>query len=161
MKDFGKTFMLAAILSILLFFAGLFLYGAIVKLLLPDEDRVFYQEMGAKGVLATSFLFSLLLALMPIFIVCTWGLCKASNQSDRFSIASIVIVFTFLAVFVRQHLLTAYLKKLSFSTEMSPDDLTISYPLYRLNFEWYMFAGLCAGCIIACILYRRKKNGAF
>jgi hypothetical protein len=158
MKDFGKTFMLAVMLSILLFFAGLFLYGAIVEVVLPNDEKIFYQDIGAKGVFGNSFLFSFLLALMPIFIVCTWGLCRAYEKADRFSIASIVIVFAFLSVFVRQHVLAAYLKRLSLSTEMAPDDLTISYPLNRLNFEWYMFAGLCAGCIIACILYRRRRN---
>lgn len=161
MEDFGKTFMLAVILSILMFFAGLFLYGGIVELLLPDVDKVFYQDVEAKGIFGNSFLFSFLLALMPIFIVCTWGLCRAYKKADRFSIASIAIVFTFLAVFVRQHILAAYLKRLSLSSEMAPDDLTISYPLNRLNFEWYMFAGLCAGCIIASILYRRKRKGAY
>ena len=161
MKDSGKTIILAVILSILLFFAGLFLYSIIVELLLSETDRVFYQDVEAKGLFGSSFMFSFLLALMPIFILCIWNLCRVNKKSDRISIASIVIVFTFLAVFIRQQILAAYIKRLSHITETNLDDIKISYPLNRLNFESYMLAGLCTGCVLAYMLYRRTKKYTF
>ena len=134
------------------------MYGAMVELLLPEVDKVFYLDTEVQGILGNSFLFSSILALMPIFIVCTWSLCRANKKAEKFSIAIIVVVLTFLAVFIRQQVLAAYLKKLSYAYDMTPDDVKLTNPLSKLDFEPYMFAGLCAGCIINVILYRRRNK---
>ncbi len=157
MQQSGRRFILMLLASIILFIAGIYLYGSIAGFLLPDVDGVSYQVTELSHSFTDALTFSFILALVPVFIFITWAVCRASNYQERFTIATLIIVITLLTVFVRQQILYFHLKRLSQGSSADAADFIVAYPLNESDFELYLFAGLLGGCIITSVAYLRKK----
>ena len=72
MKHHYKLIVRLALVSIALFATGKFLFSSIFGFFEPDIDGIFFQITDHGGKWQTSFLFSLLLALMPVIIILAW-----------------------------------------------------------------------------------------
>jgi hypothetical protein len=157
MQGNGRRFIHTLLVSVILFIAGMYSYGSVKKILLPDADGGSHHVTELNGSFIGSLNFSLILALIPACIVITSAICRARNYQERFTVASLIIVITLLTVFVRQQILHFHLQSTSEGFYADAADFGVRHLLNETDFEMYMLAGLLGGCIITCIIYTRKK----
>jgi hypothetical protein len=143
--------------SIALFVLGQVLFVKAFAVFEPDIDGILFQIIEQGRPIKTSLLFSFTLALIPGFILLTWRLGGINSLNKK--IASILLILTFIiiAIFARHQQVKIY-----FNTVVKPVMLTngtksIQYPIDPINFVYYIFSGLCAGCILSFFLFRNRN----
>jgi hypothetical protein len=128
------------------------------KLFEPQVDGIVFQITERKATVKTSVLFSLLLFLVPIFIIMIWRLAPIISLNRKIASALFILIFITIGIFARHQEVKIY-----FTTVVRPALLTngktgIVYPIDPVNFVYYMFAGLLVGCILAFIFFRQRKK---
>ena len=155
----SKTIFLCTLLiSIALLALGQFLFADIFKLFEPQIEGISFQIAESKAVVKTSVLFSLLLFLIPVFIILSWRLAHITSLNKKIASALFIIIFITIGIFARHQEVKIY-----FTTVVKPALLTngrtsVIYPIDPINFVYYMFAGLITGCTLAFIFFRQRKK---
>lgn len=145
------------LLAVSFFALGMYIYTPLFMFFEPRVDGISVQVTDFGGILRTSVLFSLTLALIPVLISVTWSLGAIVSFTRRFATVLIVLAFISLAIFIRHQSVRSYLT--GAANTLSPGSSTpLSYPLDPVNFVYYMFAGLCIGCLVAYFIYRARKS---
>jgi hypothetical protein len=134
---------------------GQLLFVKSFKLFEPQVEGILFQITEHQATLKTSILFSLLLFLIPIFIVFTWRLSHIISLNRKIASALFILIFIVIGIFARHQEVKIY-----FTTVVRPALLTngktnVIYPIDPKNFIYYMFAGLLTGSILAFIFFRQ------
>ena len=146
------------VVSIALFALGQLLFARAFNFFEPHVDGILFQITEHSSVLKTSILFSLSVALIPILIVMTWQLAHIISVNKKIASALMILIFIAIGIFARHQEVKIY-----FTTVVKPALLTngrtsIAYPIDPVNFVYYIFSGLFIGCIVSCILFKKKKS---
>lgn len=156
-----KKILLIIFISLILFLIGNIIYPTIFNLTLPKIDGVNFTV----GALNESFIlivqFGIILGLMPTLLLLVWN--KASIESANRKLASLVIILSsmVLAIVLRYQMLIWNFKNIKSSIAEFPIpgvDNHIHFPIKNLHYEYYIFGGLIAGCLIAYFILRKKKE---
>jgi hypothetical protein len=145
------------IISIALFLIGQCVFVNLFEFFEPKFDLLTFRVVENKKVIPTSILFSLTLFLTPILIFGTWRISRI--DSIRKEIVSVLIVLSLmiLAIWLR------HLEVKAFYTHLFKNHLILIkdnkakiQTIDPVNFVYYMFGGLCVGCIVSFLLLRSK-----
>jgi len=150
---YSKTAILLIILSSFILFAFGFLeFDKISDILLPKIEGGGYQVVEVNGTFKMGFFFSIVLALAPYLIHLTWVLSPITAVNKK--LISILIVFTCmtLAIIVRREMIILYFAQF---TKMPPS--IINMPIDKVKYHYYLFAGLCIGCVISYFIFRKNN----
>ncbi len=157
MNRFKITLITTVLISIAFFVLGFFSFGDIYESLLPRINGGFYQVEEPIGLFDTSLIPALVIGLTPLLIWTTWRLAHIISNRQRFFSALIVITCMMLAVLVRREMIKSYFARPASNTEKITEKLLVSFPLNKVNFEFYMFVGLIIGCLISYFYYNSEK----
>jgi hypothetical protein len=155
----SKTiFIWTLLISVSLSALGQLLFVEMFKLFEPQVDGILFQITERKATVRTSVQFSLLLFLIPIFIIMTWRLAHIISLNKKIASALFILIFITIGIFARHQEVKIY-----FTTVVRPALLTngktsIIYPIDPINFVYYMLAGLMTGCILAVICFGQRKK---
>jgi len=142
-----KSIILVIVLSVILFFVGLYSYGAVIVWLLP-KGHVKYQSYDVSS-LPWLLVYCLVFALFPFTVWMLWKTRKINSISKRlFSIGLIlgtIAVFTF----IRRFWIAVEIKRFS-------NEEPVMIALNQVKFEIYMLFGFITGSVLSFLLFRRK-----
>lgn len=146
------------IFAIVLFALGQLLFVTAFKFFEPQVDGILFQITEHNATVKTSVLFSLTLALIPILMVLTWRLAQISSLNKKIASVLVILIFIVIGIFARHQEVKIY-----FTTVVKPVILTngktsITYSIDPVNFVYYIFSGLCVGCIVSYILFKKKQS---
>ncbi len=153
MKHSTKSIILTSLFSLILFLSGVYFYGPFYDLVLPKVEGGYFTITSFSGQFKASIYFSLIVALIPIFIVQTWKIARLNSLTKKLLTILIVCTSIIISILIRRELLKIY-----FSQFTKIDHLTLNYPLEEVHFEYYILAGLLVGCIISYLLFRKRKE---
>ncbi len=130
----------------------------IFKFFEPQVDGILFQITERNATVKTSVLFSILLFLIPIFIILTWRLAHIISANKKIASALFILLFITLGIFVRHKEVKTYFTIVVKPALLTKDKTTIIYPIDPINFLYYMFAGLIIGCILAFVFFKQKNK---
>jgi len=156
MKQARIVFFTTLLISIVLFVLGLFTFTPLFEFFEPHVEGILLQVTELGQGFRTSILFSLLLALIPFALLFIWR--RAPILSLTRKIASIVTIVAFIAIAIciRHQAVKTYFTLAVKKTIFPGGNQVMVYPIDPINFVYYMFVGLCIGCIFSYFLYRQK-----
>lgn len=145
------------VVSIAFFVLGQLLFVKAFNFFEPQVDGIFFQITEHRRILKTSILFSLSVALVPVFIVLTWKPAHITSINKKIASALMILIFIAIGIFARHQQVKIY-----FTTVIKPALLTngktsVTYPIDPVNFVYYIFSGLFIGCIVSYISFKKKK----
>ena len=167
MKLSKQAVIIAIILSVALFFIGLYTWGNFFDLILPIVGNVKYLSTSMTGQFRYSMLFGLTLALIPIATILIWRFAPVFKKQRRVLTVCIIILALTVAVFARREIIKSKATNLQpttildYSDPSNPQPKTIEsgIPIETLNFELFALAGLIVGSLIAFFSLRQNKKG--
>ena len=159
MKRHYNLIIRIALISIALFTIGEFLFSQIFSFFEPNIDGIFFQITDYRGKLQTSFLFSLLLAFMPVIIILAWQFGPVRSPFRRGCFITITLAVTMAAVFLRHMEVKTYFSRVVRPDLLAQNRLPMQYPINPVNFVYYMIGGFLIGIIISFFLFRQKYQG--
>jgi len=145
------------LLSIALFVLGQYMYGPVFEFFEANVDRVKFLITDQGGLFRSSLLFSLVLALIPVFIVLVWKTGHIVSVKGKVIVCLVVLAFISLGILIRHIAVNAYFKSITPKLLLLPNS-QITYPINPVNFVYYMFIFLCMGCILSWFLFRRENQ---
>src|SRR6185369_15870231 len=124
----------------------------------PHVDGILFQIIERSRVLKTSILFSLSVAPIPILIVLTWRLAHIISINKKITSALIILIFIAIGIFARHQQVKIYFTAVVKPALLTNGRTSMTYPIDPVNFVYYIFSGLFIGCIVSCILFKKKKS---
>jgi hypothetical protein len=158
MKLSKKILIQTALLSIIFFVFGQFAYIKLFGIFEPQVNGILFQITEGGGKVKTSILFSLVAALIPILALFTWLVAPVISSAKRFASAAIMMVFIIAAIIVRHEEVKTYFESLAKNLVAANNNITITYRIDPVNFVYYMFAGLCIGCVVSYFLFKERRR---
>ncbi len=154
MKHPKTTILLTIAFSVALFVLGIFIYGQYPELLLPKVNGGFYQVTEITGSFKATFMFSLILSLTPLSLYLVWRFSPIISYNKKLLSVGIVLACMALAIIGHQQMIKSYF----ISLLNRVDNISVSYPLNEVHFDYYLFLGLCVGCCISFFSLRQKSS---
>lgn len=142
--------------AIALFILGIVIYPSLFLLLEPKVQGIDFVITDMGRYINTSLLFPLILALSPVLVFFTWKQGAIVSPGRKLTALLIILAFIIIAIFLRHLAVKAYFTHIA--KEIAPIGTHISYPIDPVNFVYYMIAGLCIGCVVACFLLRKPGS---
>jgi hypothetical protein len=140
------------LLCAIFFFLGFLSFAKFYNIVLPDVYGVQYQmDMAAVENMQT--IFAIVTGLVPLCLFITWELIPLHSSDKKTSTAFIVLIFMAAAVYIRYKMLLHYFEGLVQSLTNKASTNGVKYPFGELGFEYYLFGGLVAGCIISYLVF--------
>lgn len=166
MKLSTQTIIIAIILSIVLFFVGLYTWGNIFNALLPIVGDVKYIDTSLNGQFINSLLFSLTLALIPITTILVWKLAPVFKTQRKILTVFIIIIAVTASLLVRREMIKYQARHLQPTTSLDytdqsnpqPKTFETGIPVSALNFELFAFAGLVIGGAISFLSLKQRTK---
>jgi hypothetical protein len=149
---------LAILFSLLLIVLGQYFFGDFYELLLPNVDGATYQTTDFSSEFYNSIIFSLALGLIPISLLLLWKLSKVNAINKKMLSVFIIIICMTLAVLIRQQTIKSHLQELTKSSTVTSNNFSVSYPIDKVNFEYYLLIGLFIGWLMSYLIFRQEKN---
>ena len=146
------------LLAIAFIALGMCIYTPLFMFFEPRVDGISLQVTDLGGIFKTSVLFSLILALNPVLIFATWSLGPIVSFTRRFATVLTVLAFISIAIFIRHQSVKSYFTRIARDMVPKGSSTQLAYPLDPVNFAYYMFAGLCIGCLVAYFMYKERKR---
>ncbi len=141
-----------------LFALGQFLFVKAFIFFEPHIDGVLFKITEHNGILKTSILFSLSLALIPILIVLSWRLAHIASVNKQIASALMILIFIAIGIFARHQQVKIYFTTVVKPALLTKDRTSIIYPIDPVNFVYYIFTGLFIGCVFSYILFKKKSK---
>lgn len=156
MKKTAINIVIILLSSLLLLFLGMVFTGDLFGLLLPKVHQATYQANGVGGGFWFFFFLSFIVALIPLLLFITWRVTPIAKTSQKFVSIGLVLAFGFIAVMLRRLIIILELKNLVARNNINGVQYSGSFLFEKLYFEYYLLAGIVAGCILSYIIYRNK-----
>ncbi|MFT3980792.1 MAG: hypothetical protein QM687_10010 [Ferruginibacter sp.] len=150
-----KTIFLTIFASLLFLVFAFYFSGTLIEWLLPGGAKEHYGASTVSGPFKTTILFSLAIALIPLFLLFTWRLAPITSLQKRMASIAIAITAVGLGIVLRQQMLRSYFSRSL--TSIAGYDLNASFPLNKVHFEFYILGGLIIGCIVSALYLKDKK----
>jgi len=154
----NKIYILTFLISSVLFILGQFIFKPFFEFLEPTFDRITFRVIEIQRGVRTSILFSSTLFLTPICILFTWRRARITTPPKKTLTILIILIFISAALCIQRLELKAYYTNLLKNDLIYLKDNNPATPSTDpVHFVYYMFGGLCIGCIFS-FLFLRKKN---
>ncbi|MES2772701.1 MAG: hypothetical protein V4722_00860 [Bacteroidota bacterium] len=160
MKKPSATIISTILLSVILFFFSLFAAGNFYDLIIPASEGLRYQVSDFGDQFRGKLILSAILALAPILVFLTWKFTPIIATSKRFATVFVEIISVILAILLRQQMIKSNFKELTENLNTMNNNVEVRFSFNQLHFEYYILAGLCAGCILSFFLFRQKQAGS-
>lgn len=158
MKLTRKLYIRVLIISVALFIVGQLIFKPFFEFFEPKFDLITFNVIEIQKGIRTSLLFSSTLFLIPIFILLTWQLAQVTASRKKTEYVLIILVFIAASLWIRHIEVKAYYTYLLHNNLIYIKDiLPVNAPIDPVNFVYYMFGGLCIGCIFSFLLLRRRN----
>ena len=158
MKD--PILLIGTVLSIFLFFMGIYTHDYFIKHSLPVFENVHYTRQSIRTFIEKPFIYSITLGLIPLSIVVIWKMARVFDAKKRILVAAIIVGCVLLAGIYRYERIRARAQEISerqtIVNQAEHKEEEFSIPLADVNIEKYMLAGLVAGWVIAYFAARRR-----
>ena len=146
-----------AIVSTVLFITGKFTFEKIYHFFEPKVAGIIFNVTEVDQTMDTSLLFAIALALVPVFILLVWRATPIVALNKKLMSVLVVLVLMVVAIWIRQNSVESYYMSLR-KNPMANFSNSNQYPTEPANFVYYMFLGLCIGCMLCYLLFRPKKS---
>jgi hypothetical protein len=156
MKSSKRIYIQTGLLSIALFLLGHFFSFKVFHFFEPKVDGITFQIIEHKGIIKASLLFSLVLGLIPVLTILTWKFGGIVSSNRKLASIFTILIFLIVPILIRHAAVKAYLTGLS--KRLIERKTNMIYPIDPINFCYYMFIGLCFGCIVSYFLFRVKRK---
>jgi len=145
-----------ALISIALFIAGKLAFEKIFKFFEPKVAGIIFHVTEVDQKFDRALLFACTLALVPVFILLLWRGTPIVLINKKWMSVLVVLVLMVVAIWIRQNSVQSYYTNLRKNpmVNFSNDN---QYPTDPVNFVYYMFLGLCIGCMLSYLLFRPKR----
>lgn len=153
MKSTKSTILITIIISIVLFFAGLFSYGSFISFTLPKTTNIIFVTTDFKDSFKQPLYFGLTLALIPLAALFLWRMGSISAINKKILSIGILLVCMILFMVARREMIIFQANHL---TTSSAERFKIPMPFASIKFELFALAGLLAGGIISFFALRQK-----
>ncbi len=158
MNPTRRLYIRTLFISVALFIVGQFIFKPFFEFFEPKFDLITFNVIEIQKGIRTSLLFSSTLFLIPFFILFTWRLSYLTASLKKTESAFIILVFITASLWIRHIEVKAYYTYLLHNNLIYlKDNLPVDAPIDPVNFVYYMFGGLCIGCIFSFFLIRQKK----
>ena len=158
MKLTRQLYIRILLISVALFIVGQFIFKPFFEFLEPGFDLITFNVIEIQKGIRTSLLFSLTLFLIPIFILLTWRLSQVIASRKKTESVLIILVFIAASLWIRHIEVKSYYTYLLHNNLIYiKDKFPVNAPIDPVNFVYYMFGGLCIGCIFSFFLVRQKN----
>ncbi len=124
----------------------------------PQGVGILLQITEHNATVKTSILFSFTLALIPILMVLTWRLAHIISLNKKIASALVILIFIIIGIFARHQEVKIYFTSVVKPAVLINGKTSITYSIDPVNFVYYIFSGLCIGCIISYILFKKKRS---
>lgn len=158
MKHSKTTIILSIFISMAFFALGLFTFDKLRELILPKVDGGFYQVLEINTGFKMSLLFSLVLGLTPIAIYLLWQYSPIVSKQKRLSSILLIILCLVLAMIARHQMIKSYFARVVSNSSSSIEKVNVNFTMEDVHLEYYLFLGLCLGCIISFWTLRQKRG---
>ena len=157
MKTSTLTTILTILLSVILFFIGIYFYRQFFEWTLPNIDGMKFQVTSLGGQFNGMLIFALTLALIPISSYFTWKFAPIIITKRKVLNILILLACIILCTVVRREWLifqsNRYLKGLSQGFD---NKFQFQIPIENFNVTNYMLLGLLIGTVIS--YFSLKQN---
>lgn len=157
MKYSKAVIIQTAIISTALFITGKLAFEKIFNFFEPKVAGIIFHVTQVEQKLDTSLLFAFSLALVPGFILLLWRITPIVILSKKLMSVLIVLTLMVVAIWIRQNSVQSYYTSLRKNPVVNFSSGN-QYPTDPVNFVYYMFLGLCIGCMFCYLLFRMKKS---
>jgi hypothetical protein len=158
MKPTRQLYIRILLISVTLFILGQFIFKPFFEFLEPGFDLITFNVIEIQKGIRTSILFSLTLFLIPIFILLIWRLSQVTTPSKKTESVFVILFFIAASLWIRHIEVKSYYTYLLHNNLIYlKDNLPVNAPIDPVNFVYYMFGGLCIGCIFSYFLVRQKN----
>jgi hypothetical protein len=157
MKSAKITIIITIILSIILFFIGLYTYDSFITLTLPSIENVQYIATDIADAFKQPLYFGLTLALFPIVITFLWRVTPILTINKKLLTICILLVFMILFIIVRREMIKSQTSHL-LPVTLNVEKLKVAYPLSSINFELFAISGLITGSFVSFFSLRQKSK---
>jgi hypothetical protein len=141
-----------------LFIVGQLIFKPFFEFFEPKFDLITFNVIEIQKGIRTSLLFSSTLFLIPFFILFTWRLSHVNASRKKTESVLIILVFIAASLWIKHIEVKAYYTYLLHNNLIYlKDNLPVDAPIDPVNFVYYMFGGLCIGCVFSFFLIRQKK----
>jgi hypothetical protein len=162
MKLSKQTIVIAIILSIVLFAAGICIWDKLYMLILPKIGNVKYFETSMTGQYIIFFLPCLALALIPIAAILVWRYAPVFSMQRKLLSVGIITGVMIISVLARREMISYKARQLELSALVDLPNpsgpVQIGIATSELRFEQYILGGLIAGSIISFFVLREKNS---
>jgi hypothetical protein len=160
------TIIIAVILSIALFLAGMQYWGSIFTSLLPIVGDVTYTSNSLTGQSMDLLKIGLILASIPIITILLWRFAPVVKTQRRVLVACIIVLAMIISVIGRREIIKSRARNLQpteiidFSDLANPTPKLIKtgIPVSSLKFDLFALIGLIGGSIISYFSLREKSS---
>ncbi len=151
------TTILTILLSVILFFTGVYFYGQFFEWTLPNIDGMKFQVTSVNGQFNGMLTFALTLALIPVSAFFTWKFAPIVMTNRKLLNVFILVACVILGAVIRREWLMfqsdIYLKGLPQGFD---NKLQFQIPIENFNVTNYMLLGLLVGTVIS--YFSLKQN---
>ncbi len=146
------------LISTALFIVGQLVFKPFFEFLEPGFDLISFRVIEIHKGIRTSLLFSSTLFLIPIFILLTWRFSQIITAFKKTAAAFIILIFVTASLWIRHIEVKAYYTYLLKNNLIYiKDNKPVNPSIDPVNFVYYMFGGLCVGCIFSFLILRQKN----
>ncbi len=158
MKHSKPILIVTILFSIIIFISGQLFSTRIFEFFEPKIDGITFQIIELNRKLKTSVFLSLILALIPISIFLTWRLGSITSLTRKLISALIILLFIVTGIWFRRQVIKSFFTSVVKKIILSNANRSVKYPLDPVACVYFMFAGLCIGCLVAYFLFRTKNK---
>jgi hypothetical protein len=160
------TFVIAIILTVILFVTGVYIWNSFFFLFLPVIHGVNYIGTDLTTLFQNSLVFSLTLALIPVASVLTWRFAPVLSRQRKILTVCIIVIAMMVSVLIRREVIKSQIRNMrpsaiiDYSDPANPvqKNFMAGFPVSDLKFEYFLLAGLVAGSAISLFVLKEKNN---
>ncbi|MBP8114137.1 MAG: hypothetical protein KAY50_02210 [Chitinophagaceae bacterium] len=156
MKTSTLTTILTILLSVILFFTGIYFYGQYLEWTLPNIDGMKFQVTSVNGQFYGMLTFALTIALIPVSAFVTWKFAPIVITNRKLLNILILLVCVIIGAVVRREwLIFQSNRNLKGLSQGFDNKFQFQIPVENFNVTNYMLLGLLIGTAISYFLLKQ------
>lgn len=166
MKVTKVTIVVAFIIGIILFVAGMSTWSSFLNAVLPAGNGITYIDTSLNTSFLNSLVFCVALLLIPFAAVLVWKFAPIFSDQRKFFTVCIIVLSMVVSVFIRREVIKPQIRKMESSTMSDYSDpanpvqenFMGGFPVNDLKFEYFLLVGLVAGSAISLFVLKEKER---
>ncbi len=151
-----KFFKSLVVTGLLFFFLGLVMYPFIFNLTIPKVYGPFKDVQVLNIAFERYLYFAFIFAFTPLVLRKSWKYAHIVDKNKKIISGIITAICIASAIFIRHRILEKYLKGISL--DIPKDELRTYFEVNQFYLEYYLLAGIIAGCIMSSLVLKRRQS---